>query len=267
MPPSRLPVASRSPSRPGILVGIGETRADRLTALRAIADAHRRHGHVQEVIVQNFLPKPGTAMHDRPPCPTDELVWSVAAARLLLPADVHVQAPPNLTEDFGVLIGAGIDDWGGVSPVTVDHVNPERAWPALERLRAVTEEAGHVLAPRLCIHPEYAAQPDRFLDEAMRFAVLDRSDAEHLGRDSSWCSGSDEVPPVLVGSGSAAAGRPTANGRQKCRPGGAVAEVLDGARSGQELGEDGDRHPLWRPWPRGGAGGGGSRRPPPGKGR
>jgi len=237
------------PFTTGILVGIGETRADRLTALRAIADAHRRHGHVQEVIVQNFLPKEGTAMHDWPACPVEELAWSVAAARLLLPPDVHVQAPPNLTEDFAVLLAAGIDDWGGVSPVTVDHVNPERAWPGLDRLRAVTEAAGHVLAPRLCIHPEYAAQPGRFLDEEMRFAVLDRSDAEHLGRDSSWCSGGDEPPPLLIGR-PRVIGRPLAapstrpdtpadspGPQARRRAGGAVGEVLEGARAGQQLGE------------------------------
>ena len=102
---------------------------DRLVALEAIAASHARHGHVQEVIVQNFLPKPGTAMHSAPPCPEDEYLWSVAVARLVLPAEIHLQAPPNLSDDFGRLLDAGIDDWGGVSPVTPDHVNPERPWP------------------------------------------------------------------------------------------------------------------------------------------
>ncbi|HEX8581141.1 MAG TPA: 7,8-didemethyl-8-hydroxy-5-deazariboflavin synthase CofG, partial [Acidimicrobiales bacterium] len=106
------------PFTTGILVGIGETRADRLAALEAIAASHRRHGHVQEVIVQNFLPKPGTAMHAAPPCPADEYVEAVALARLVLPPEVHVQAPPNLSDDFGALLDAGVDDWGGVSPVT-----------------------------------------------------------------------------------------------------------------------------------------------------
>jgi len=130
----------------GILVGIGETRADRLRALRAIASSHARHGQVQEVIVQNFLPKAGTSMQSAPPCPADEHLWSIAVSRLILPPEVHIQAPPNLTEDFSALLGAGIDDWGGVSPVTADHVNPERVWPAIDRLRHVTEEGGHVLA-------------------------------------------------------------------------------------------------------------------------
>src|SRR5439155_10751227 len=142
----------RIPFTTGILVGIGETRQDRLDALEAIAASHRRHGHVQEVIVQNFLPKPGTGMHAAPPCPPEEFLWSIAAARLVLPADIHLQAPPNLSEDFGGLLGAGIDDWGGVSPVTRDHVNPERPWPAGELLREVTEEEGFELAPRLSIY-------------------------------------------------------------------------------------------------------------------
>ena len=144
---------ARVPFTTGILVAIGETRAERLDALEAIADAHRRHGHVQEVIVQNFLPKPGTSMHRAEPCPPDELLWSIAVARLVLPADVHLQAPPNLSDDLAPLLAAGIDDWGGVSPVTVDHVNPERPWPALERLQAATEAVGHTLAPRLTIYP------------------------------------------------------------------------------------------------------------------
>ncbi|MDQ1443711.1 MAG: synthase, partial [Acidimicrobiaceae bacterium] len=166
------------PFTTGILCGIGETRADRITALQAIAASHGRHGHVQEVIVQNFLPKPGTAMHDAPPCPEDEYLWSVATARVLLPEDVHVQAPPNLSDDFGRLLDAGIDDWGGVSPVTPDHVNPERPWPAIDRLRAVTEGRGLSLAPRLTVYPEFVHRPEQWLDPALRFAVQDRSDAE-----------------------------------------------------------------------------------------
>ncbi len=214
------------PFTTGILVGIGETRTDRLTALAAIADAHRRHGHVQEVIVQNFLPKPGTAMFKAAPCPADDLVWAIAAARLVLPAEVHVQAPPNLSDDLAPLLDAGIDDWGGVSPVTADHVNPERAWPALDVLRAATEAAGHTLAPRLTIYPAFALDPTRWLDEAMRFAVLDASDAEGLARDATWCSGGEEAPPALLDGprlGSAGAR-------------GAVAEVLSGVALGQEVG-------------------------------
>src|SRR4029453_18193436 len=135
------------PFTTGILVGIGETRAERIEALVAIAESHARHGHVQEVIVQNFLPKAGTAMHRAPACDTDEMLWSVAAARLILGPAMHIQAPPNLSDDLGALLEAGIDDWGGVSPVTPDHVNPERPWPALDRLREATEASGKTLAP------------------------------------------------------------------------------------------------------------------------
>ena len=217
------------PFTSGILVGIGEDRADRVAALAAIADAHRRHGHVQEVIVQNFLPKPGTAMAGHPPCPPDELVWSIAAARVLLPADVHVQAPPNLSDDLAPLLAAGIDDWGGVSPVTADHVNPERAWPALDHLRAATEAAGHTLAPRLTVYPHVALRPERWLDEALRFPVLDAADAEGLAREDGWCSGGEVAPPALVGAALLAA--PPAAG-------GPVDEVLAGVALGHEVGEE-----------------------------
>ncbi len=242
------------PFTTGILVGIGETEADRVDALQAIADVHRRHGHVQEVIVQNFLPKPGTAMRESPACPPEDHRRAIALARLILPADVHVQAPPNLTDEaqLGDLLAAGIDDWGGVSPVTADHVNPERPWPALDVLRAATEGAGHTLAPRLTVYPEFAADPVRWLDPQTRFPVLDRSDAQGLARDdagavwperhgaaanvgtgaevvqigrrsTAWYSGADAEPAVLV---------PAPAGAR-----GAVREVLDGARAGQELGE------------------------------
>jgi 7,8-didemethyl-8-hydroxy-5-deazariboflavin synthase CofH subunit/7,8-didemethyl-8-hydroxy-5-deazariboflavin synthase CofG subunit len=242
------------PFTTGILVGIGETREDRLAALAAIAAAHRRHGHVQEVIVQNFLPKPGTAMHAAPPCPPAEHLEAIALARLVLPPDVHVQAPPNLADDFGVLLDAGIDDWGGVSPVTADHVNPERPWPALDRLRAVTEARGFALAPRLTVYPEFVAEPARWLDPALVFPVGDRADAEGLGRDdpgavfpertmenaragtgaeivltgvrsTAWYSGADAEPPTIV---------PGPRGAVRGR----VAEVLAGVRDGRAVGED-----------------------------
>jgi FO synthase len=220
------------PFTTGILVGIGDTRADQLATLRAIAASHVRHGHVQEVIVQNFLPKPGTAMAKAAPCPADDLVWAIAAARLVLPAEVHVQAPPNLSDDLAPLLEAGIDDWGGVSPVTADHVNPERAWPALEVLREATEAAGHTLAPRLTLYPSFALDPARWLDEAMRFPVLDASDAEGLARDAVWCSGGEEAPPALL-DGPVSVLLPAAGG---ATAGGAVGEVLAGATLGQELG-------------------------------
>jgi len=215
------------PFTTGILCGIGETRADRIAALEAIADAHRAHGHVQEVIVQNFLPKPGTSMHNASPCPEEEFLWSIAAARVILPPAIHLQAPPNLSDDFGMLLEAGIDDWGGVSPITIDHVNPERPWPDVDRIRVETEARGLALAPRLTIYPEYALQATEWLAPALRFPVLDLSDAEGLAREPGerWYSGADEPPPQLVAAPMATAG-------------GAVGEVLAGVAAGHELGID-----------------------------
>jgi len=252
------------PFTTGILVGIGENRADRIAALEAIAASHARHGHVQEVIVQNFLPKPRTGMQNDEACDGDEYLWSIAVARLILPPEIHLQAPPNLSDDFGVLLTAGIDDWGGVSPVTADHVNPERPWPALDKLREVTETAGRALAPRLTVYPEFigdiglSATP-KWIDESLRFRVLDRSDAEGLGRDdpgsiwpekvtaadvvhdgaevvlvghrsTQWYSGANNPPPTLVAPASLTT---------RARPlHGPVGEVLRGVEIGEELGED-----------------------------
>ena len=261
------------PFTTGILVGIGETREDRIAALEAIAASHERHGHVQEVIVQNFLPKPRTGMQHDPACDGDEYLWSIAVARQILPPEIHLQAPPNLSDDFGVLLTAGIDDWGGVSPITADHVNPERPWPELDKLRAVTEQAGRALAPRLTIYPEFIAdiglsEQPRWLDSGLRFRVLDRSDAEGLGRDdpgaiwpekvtaadvvhdgaevvlvghrsTQWYSGANNAPPQLIGgSRTYSAGRVTRNIIERSRKlHGPVGEVLRGIELGDELGE------------------------------
>src|SRR5206468_3256324 len=143
------------PFTTGILIGIGETRAERIDALLAIKALGDRYGHVQEVIVQNFRAKPGTRMAGAPEPPLEELLWTCAVARILLGPDWSIQAPPNLTGDFARLLDAGINDWGGVSPVTIDHVNPEAPWPELERLRAATESRGLQLAPRLTVYPRY----------------------------------------------------------------------------------------------------------------
>src|SRR5213592_4096337 len=153
----------RVPFTTGILIGIGETREERVDALRATRELADRYRHVQEVIVQNFRAKPGTRMFDAPEPPLEELLWTIAAARLVLGASAHVQAPPNLSyDDFPRLLDAGIDDWGGVSPVTIDHVNPEAPWPEVDRLRSATESRGLELAPRLPVYPEYV--DERWLD-------------------------------------------------------------------------------------------------------
>jgi 7,8-didemethyl-8-hydroxy-5-deazariboflavin synthase CofH subunit/7,8-didemethyl-8-hydroxy-5-deazariboflavin synthase CofG subunit len=225
------------PFTTGILVGIGNDRADQIASLRAIAASHARFGQVQEVIVQNFLPKAGTSMARAEPCPPEDLQWAIAVARLVLPPEVHIQAPPNLSDDLAPLLHAGIDDWGGVSPVTADHVNPERAWPALSILRDATESAGHVLAARLTVYPSFTQGPaaaERWLDPALRFPVMDVADAEGLARDAAWCSGGEVAPPMLL---SAAEAGPLGKGGGH-RRGGPVAEVLDGVALGQEVGVD-----------------------------
>ncbi|MBT8240376.1 MAG: 7,8-didemethyl-8-hydroxy-5-deazariboflavin synthase CofG, partial [Acidimicrobiia bacterium] len=239
------------PFTTGILVGIGEAEADRIAALDAIAASHRRHGHIQEVIVQNFLPKQGTSLWKHAACPTEDFLRAIALARVILPPEVHLQAPPNLSDDFGRLLDAGIDDWGGVSPITADHVNPDRPWPELDRIREVTEARGYMLAPRLTVYPEYCLDPDRWLHQDVRFAVMDRSDAEGLGRDdpgamfperaefitagartdgsevvltgersTQWYSGSPATPPYVIGT-------PVA-------PTGPVRDVLAGIEAGEK---------------------------------
>jgi len=182
--------AAGVPFTSGILIGIGETRAQRLDALRAIAASNERFGHVQEVIVQNFRAKPGTLMAAHPEPSLAELQWTIAAARLVLPAAIHLQSPPNLSEDFGALLDAGIDDWGGVSPVTADHVNPEAPWPELECLREVSAQRGFSLAPRLPVYPEFITA----VHSSVAHAVLQRSDAEGLGRDDAWAAGDPARP-------------------------------------------------------------------------
>ena len=244
----------------GILVGIGESREDRIDALQAIAESHARHGHVQEVIVQNFLPKERTVMRGQPACPGEEELWSLAVARLILPSDIHLQAPPNLTDDFGSLLDAGIDDWGGVSPVTADHVNPERPWPDRDLLQSVTEARGFTLAPRLTIYPERintSAAAAKWIDYSLRFAVMDRSDAEGLGRDdpgaffpekvSHFVDTGDGADVILVGdkstswySGASVAPVSLVPGAPKAH--GWLRELLDVALasgfSGSDLSED-----------------------------
>ena len=187
------------PFTSGILIGIGETREERIDALLALKALGEEHGHVQEVIVQNFRAKPGTRMASHPEPSLDEHLWTVAAARILLGPAWHVQAPPNLAYDnFPRLLDAGIDDWGGVSPVTIDHVNPEAPWPELERLAAATRERGLELAPRLPVYPEYVAELDRWCDPAVAPYVRRAADATGLGRDDAWAPGEPGGAPFVV---------------------------------------------------------------------
>ncbi len=178
------------PFTSGILIGIGETREERIDALLALRALGEEHGHVQEVIVQNFRAKARTRMASHPEPSLDEHLWTIAVARILLGPRWHVQAPPNLAfADFPRLLDAGIDDWGGVSPVTIDHVNPEAPWPDLERLEEATRSRGLELAPRLPVYPEYVEDLERWVDPAVAPLVRRASDAAGLARDDSWAPG------------------------------------------------------------------------------
>jgi FO synthase len=185
------------PFTTGILIGIGETRRERLEALLAIRELGERHGHVQEVIVQNFRAKPGTRMAGAPEPALEELLWTCSAARLVLGTEWSIQAPPNLSyAEFPRLLDAGINDWGGVSPVTADHVNPEAPWPELERLEEATRSRGLELAPRLAVYPRYLHDPERWLDPAVVPHVLSLADADGLAREDAWLAGESEPVPA-----------------------------------------------------------------------
>jgi len=189
------------PFTTGILVGIGETFDERIDALLAIRAAHERHGHIQEVIVQNFRAKPGTLMASHPDASIEDMKLAIAMARLVMGPGVGVQAPPNLTpREYGSYLEAGLSDWGGVSPVTPDHVNPEAPWPKLDELRAVTEGAGFVLLERLAVYPSYCGTPSglaRWVDAGLTARVLGAIDGEGYRRpDEAWFSGVSAPPPV-----------------------------------------------------------------------
>ncbi len=194
----RLAGVAQIPFTSGILIGIGETRAERIEALVALRDLHREHGHIQEIIIQNFRAKPGTRMVNAPEPDLDELIWTIAVARILFGPEMNIQAPPNLTPgEYGQLIGAGINDWGGVSPVTRDHVNPEAPWPHLEELRRETASAGKVLTARLPVYPAYYHEPKRWLDPAVLPRVLQAADSEGWGRDDFWSPGVNMATPAI----------------------------------------------------------------------
>jgi FO synthase len=218
--------ALRVPYTTGILIGIGETRAERIDALLAIRELHEQYGHIQEVIVQNFRAKPQTKMADHPEPDLDELLWTAAAARLILDPDISIQCPPNLSfADFPRLLDAGINDWGGVSPITPDHVNPEAPWPELATLSAATRSRRLELAPRLAIYPRQLAEAPQWVDAAVLPHVLHRADAEGLARDDRWEAGTGgRLPRLPVPLGV----RPTAR----------TAEALAKSSKGVELDED-----------------------------
>ena len=185
------------PFTSGILIGIGETREERIDSLLALRDINDDHGHLQEVIIQNFRPKSGTRMEHAVAPDLDDHLWTIAVARLIFEPGMNIQAPPNLNPGgLGRLVAAGINDWGGVSPVTPDHVNPEAPWPHLRVLEAATRAAGKDLVERLAIYPAYAQYPDRWIDRGLRKAVLDLVDGEGSPRMDEWCPGSTKSLPA-----------------------------------------------------------------------
>jgi len=216
------------PFTSGILIGIGETRRERIESLLALRELHGRYGHVQEIIIQNFRAKAGTAMANAPEPSLEDHLWTIAMARLVFTPDMNIQAPPNLNAaSLESVLDAGINDWGGISPVTLDHVNPEAPWPHLDTLRRATEAGGKELVARLPIYPRYVRQSARWLAPEMTTPVLDRSDAEGYAREDTWIAGAAAQPaPALF-----AAGRPAVRAS-------ALEGILARARDGRELTED-----------------------------
>ncbi|HTW38633.1 MAG TPA: 5-amino-6-(D-ribitylamino)uracil--L-tyrosine 4-hydroxyphenyl transferase CofH [Steroidobacteraceae bacterium] len=179
------------PITTGLLIGIGETRRERIEALLAIRALHERYGHIQEIILQNFRAKRGTAMARAPEPSLEEHLWTIAVARLVFGPGMSLQAPPNLQAGaLAALVRAGINDWGGVSPVTPDHVNPEAPWPHLDALAEQTEAAGRTLIERLAITPAFAREPQRWVDGTLRQALRTRVDSGGRARLEGWCAGS-----------------------------------------------------------------------------
>lgn len=198
----RLAGEAQVPFTSGLLIGIGETRLERIEALLALRDLNRRYGHIQEVIIQNFRAKAGTRMAGNPDLGLDEHLFTIAAARLILGPEMRIQAPPNLQPDaLPMLLAAGVNDWGGVSPVTPDHVNPEAPWPALDTLRRATESAGRTLVERLAIGPAFARDPGRWLDEALVPRVRRSVDARGLPIREEWRAGGEYPAPALPSGG------------------------------------------------------------------
>jgi FO synthase len=213
------------PFTTGILIGIGETRAERIDALVRIRELHDRYGHIQEVIVQNFRAKAGTKLAAAPEPPLDDLLWTIAVARLILGPSMNIQAPPNLSvPDHRQLIAAGINDWGGISPVTPDHVNPEAPWPAIAALERDTAKAGRRLIERLAIYPAYALDPRRWLDSGLQASVLAALDADGYAREDAWRPGVASAAPDLPK-------------RRGARASGSLARAVGAASQGERLDE------------------------------
>jgi len=189
---------AKVPFTSGILIGIGESRRERIESLLALRDLHQRHGHIQEVIIQNFRAKPDTLMAGAPEPDLEELLWSLAVARLIFGAQMNIQAPPNLSPGvLPQLVAAGINDWGGVSPLTPDHVNPEAPWPHLEKLAAETAKAGKFLDQRLTVYPEFVQQSPTWLDAGVAPQVMKHADSQGYAKRDTWSPGEQKPAPKL----------------------------------------------------------------------
>ena len=174
----------RIPFTTGLLIGIGETMTDRMESLLEIRNIQRKFHHIQEIIIQNFRAKPETPMAESPDAETTEMLWTVAAARLILGPSANIQVPPNLSsENYEVYLKAGINDWGGVSPLTIDYVNPEAPWPLITNLKSKTESAGFELRPRLAVYPEYFLDTDEYLPLDLLTKVRELADDEGYVKD------------------------------------------------------------------------------------
>lgn len=214
----------RIPFTSGILIGIGETRLERVQSLLALKALHEQYGHLQEIIVQNFRAKRGTrfAGYDEPDL--DDLLWTGAVTRLIFGPSMNIQMPPNLSySDFPRLLESGINDWGGVSPVTADHVNPEAPWPTLKTLRVATEQSGFSLQQRLAVYPAYIARSSDWLDARLRGPVMRLVDGDGLVRTDPWAPGSLDALPKSTG---------------QPRIDRTIDQLIAQAVSGERLGED-----------------------------
>ncbi|GAC1346204.1 MAG: bifunctional FO biosynthesis protein CofGH [Ktedonobacteraceae bacterium] len=186
------------PFTSGILIGIGETRLERIESLLALRDLHRRYGHIQEIIIQNFRAKPNTRMAHAPEPDLDDLLWTLSVARIIFGPAMNIQAPPNLSPDtYQRLITAGLNDWGGISPVTPDHVNPEAPWPHLNDLAAQTTAAGKLLLERLAVYPEFVLDVQHWQDPRLVPLVLQASDSDGYARVEAWSPGTQTAIPAL----------------------------------------------------------------------
>ena len=213
------------PFTSGILIGIGENRSERIDALLVLRDLHDQYGHIQEIIVQNFRAKADTRMAFADEPDREELLWTIAVARLCFGPAMTIQAPPNLAgSGFGELLAAGINDWGGVSPVTPDHVNPEAPWPAIARLDAETTAHGGILAERFAVHPSHLLDLERWQDKSLHRALREAMDTQGLPRSDSWrVGGADAAPALTLTPG------PIRDPR--------IAAALDAVRAGETLDE------------------------------